>query len=78
MFISKFRTLQQFKVVSVNICLSWLTKMNKHGNNVFLMLVNQGRLQDFLSEGTYSFFVFVCCFFFWRGVGGWVLDVMVK
>ncbi len=32
MFISKFRTLLQFKVVSVNICLSWLTKMNKHGN----------------------------------------------
>ncbi len=41
MFISKFRTLLKFKVVSVNICMSWLTKMNKqHGNNVFLMLVN--------------------------------------
>ncbi len=32
MFISKFRTLLKFKVVSVNICISWLTKMNKHGN----------------------------------------------
>ncbi len=29
----KFRTLLKFKVVSVNICMSWLTKMNKqHGN----------------------------------------------